>query len=295
MGSLRTQASALFWIMRPLNSSVAGVAVVLALFIGMHTPLPLQVFIGAAFAAFFTTAHAMVHNDIVDVQIDTINAPQRPLPSKKISIRIAKLWAILLLLLAMLSGAYIDFYIEMWHFSVFWALGNAFILDSYNLYFKKTGLIGNFLVAYPPYALFLFADFVLNHSLTLELQSIGLEALFIIWGREVMKGIYDIPGDRAAGVQTIAVKYGRNVAAQVSAVIIFLSVVVGLPLVLLNLSNVIFVILLVLFNLILIFKSVLFIKNPSNENAFQTKLLIMRLLLLFLFLLVINEIVAKFF
>ncbi len=52
----------------------------------------------------------------------------------------------------------------------------------------------------------------------------GIYAFFIILGREVLKGLEDIEGDRAHGVSTIAVVYGVRPTLVVASV--FLSIVV---------------------------------------------------------------------
>ena len=70
-------------------TSVNVIAVVLAVYLALGENLVnfnLIVFIPIATAAFFVTAHSMVHNDLVDYDLDKINAPHRPLASGKISL-----------------------------------------------------------------------------------------------------------------------------------------------------------------------------------------------------------------
>ena len=51
---------------------------------------------------------AMIHNDIIDLEIDKINAPQRPLPSNKISIRQATIYAIILFIVGTSAGVWLS-------------------------------------------------------------------------------------------------------------------------------------------------------------------------------------------
>lgn len=279
-------------LMRPLNASVAAVAVIFALFLTGET-ISWQVYIFAGLAAFFTTGHGMTVNDIVDYEVDQINAPFRTLPIGRLSMNAAKIWAGTLLFLACGFGLLIDVELGMIPFSMLWALGNSLILDMYNLYFKKQGLIGNFFVGWPPYALFLYADLVVFQHLTPEVQSIGLVGLFSIFGREVIKGIYDIDGDREHGIQTIAVRYGRQQAANLGSFIILLSVPSSIPLILLRLDQIVIPLFLGLFDLILIVQCLRLIHDPNDDRAYKTKLLIMQLMLIFLLILAIDQIISR--
>ena len=47
---------------------------------------------------------AMVHNDIIDLEIDTINAPERPLPSGRVSMREAKIFLVVLFVIGTTAG-----------------------------------------------------------------------------------------------------------------------------------------------------------------------------------------------
>ena len=126
---------------RPPNSITAAVAVISALFLALGedgSPYDFTTYLLIGSAAFFVTAHAMVHNDIVDFDADSISTPYRPLPSKMISMKEAKIWATFLFLAATTSGILIDFRLDLeFPISLFWAMSNALLLDAYNLWFPK--------------------------------------------------------------------------------------------------------------------------------------------------------------
>ncbi|MHA2033638.1 MAG: UbiA family prenyltransferase, partial [Candidatus Kariarchaeaceae archaeon] len=212
--SITDRLKAIIRLTRPINSITAGVAVIAALFLALDAedePFDALSYLLIASAAFLTTAHAMVHNDIVDFEIDTINAPHRPLPAKMLSIKEAKIWAILLLILACSIGFIVDIRLNFnFPISFFWALSNALILDCYNLFLKQMGIWGNLIVGYVVWALFIYADLVVNQKLTMYIEAIGMYAFFWNWGREVLKDILDIQGDKAGGVKTIAVRFGAR-------------------------------------------------------------------------------------
>jgi geranylgeranylglycerol-phosphate geranylgeranyltransferase len=280
--------------MRPLNSTTAAIAVVVALQLAMGSEvveLSVSTYLSIALAAFLVTAHAMVHNDIVDYEIDKINAPKRAIPSGKVTMFEAKIWAIFLFLLALLSGFIADMQIDIdFPFSVFWASLNILILDMYNLYFKKSGILGNLIIGYVVSALFLYADLVINSRLTLRTESIGLYAFFLIWGREVYKGIRDIEGDKAHGIKTIPVRFGARGGAIVGSIIILIGVIWSVPLIFNPNVSIIVPILLIVLDCVFIYWCYKIIRDPSIERAQHTKLWLLRSLLIALIILAIEQI-----
>lgn len=292
--SFKEKISAFYWLMRPLNSTTAAVAVVVALQLAMGgniIQLSWYTYLFIALTAFLVTAHSMVHNDIVDYEIDKINAPNRAIPSGKVTITEAKIWALFLLLLALFFGYLIDLNIGLsFPFSIFWAGLNIFILDMYNLYLKKSGILGNLIIGYVVLALFLYADIVINTSLTLRTESIGLYAFFLIWGREVYKGIRDIEGDRAHGIKTIPVRFGAKGGAIVGSGIIMIGVLWSIPMILNPFVSIIVPIILIILDTVIIYWCYRIIKDPSSERAQHTKLWLLRSLLIALVILALEQI-----
>jgi len=273
----------LFWLMRPLNSITAGIAVITATFLansGNNSPFLINVYLGMGFAAFFTTAQAMVHNDIVDIEADKINYPSRALPSGKISPIEAKLFAFILFIFACIAGIYIDAYISInFPISLFWAFLNSILLDIYNKWIKRSGLIGNLIVAYVVWALFIYADIVINQRLTLLTQSIGLYAFFWNWGREIFKDIMDIEGDREFGLNTIPVRYGAKNGAYIGTFFIIIAIIWSIPIILLP-NPIMIPILLISIDFIILYKSIQIIRKLENEYIYKSKRLFMRLMFL---------------
>ncbi len=282
--SVQKKLKAYFWITRPLNATTAAVAVFAAMFLALGVddkPLNPITYTFISLAAFFTTAHSMVHNDIVDLEIDKINSPNRPLPSNIISMKNAKLWAVILIILACSFGLIADSRLDLdFPISFFWALSNAFILDIYNLYIKKSGIWGNLVIGYNVWALFIYADIVVNTGLTLQVESIGLYAFFWNWGREVIKDIIDIEGDEAAGVKTIAVRFGARGGAIVGSSLLGIAIIWTIPIIFYPEESLFLPVALSFINIIIVYRSIKLIKNPSKDYAFTTKLLYLKLMLL---------------
>ena len=304
--STKEKISAFYWLMRPLNSTTAAVAVVVAIHLAFGNnfpsinPISFLYIGGAAFfvtflfvagAAFFVTAHSMAHNDVVDYEVDKINSPHRALPSGKVSMKQAKIWTIILGLIAITFGLLIDFTIGIFPFSVFWAILNMAILDFYNLKLKQSGLFGNLVIGYVVSALFIYADIVVYGYLTWKTQSIGLYAFFLIWGREVHKDIIDIEGDKAHNIKTIPVMFGPRVGAIIGSFIIFLGVLSSYILILDPSESLLVRVVLFLLSIIIVFLSIRVILRPEKEVIFKSKLWLLRLLLIALLIIAVNQLV----
>lgn len=290
----RSKLSAFIGLTRPPNSITAGIAVIAALFLALGEdgePYDAIVYLLIALTAFFVTAHAMVHNDIVDYEADCISSPFRPLPSNVISMKEAKIWSIVLLFGALTTGLLIDLTLNLdFPISFIWALLNALLLDSYNLWFKKSGLFGNVVVAYVVWALFIYADILVSKQFTLRVESIGLYAFFMNWGREVIKGIRDIEGDRTEGVNTIAVRFGAKGAAYVGSGLLGIAILWTLPLILNPIGNAVISLILITFDIIIFYRCVRLIQNPSASNAQSTKRLFLYVMLFAVIILLVNQI-----
>lgn len=289
---------ALIKMVRPPNSITAGIAVVAACLLaineGEKTFSPLT-YLSISGAAFFVTAHAMVHNDIVDFEADKINSPQRPLPSNIISMKTAKLWAIFLFIMACLCGIVIDIQLNLkYPISLGWAILNAGLLDGYNLWFKKSGIWGNMVVGYVVSALFIYADIIVSKRFTLRIESLALYAFFMNWGREVIKGIRDIEGDRTLGVKTIAVRFGAKGGAIVGSLMLFIAVIGTIPLIFDPQGSIAIPYILTVFNTIIVYRCLRLIQHPTVEYATTTKRIFLYLMLLAVIVLMIDQLVLLF-
>ncbi len=207
---------------RPINSLMVGFAVIVGALVASGDPRVLldntrNLSLGFATGALLS-ASAMVLNDIIDRDIDALNEPGRPIPSGRVPIRTA--WA----LFAFLSilGLVCSYLVGWEAFIV--ALVAYLVGVLYNIWGKRTGLLGNMMVSYT-----VMTPIVYGGVLVGELGArVALFAAIIFLantGREVTKGIVDIYGDEVRGVRTLAVTRGRKAAAY-AAVAFYLSAVV---------------------------------------------------------------------
>jgi geranylgeranylglycerol-phosphate geranylgeranyltransferase len=216
-------------ITRPANAAIAGCAV----FIGMFIAKPVEAarfphitaLLAAAAAA--ALAYGNVINDIFDVKSDRISHPSRPLASGAISVLGAGVFAGSLALLSLLcAGLAAELRVDAMlrpgtcyghahDFTIYHLAATAapiILLTLYSIYFKRTRLVGNILVAaltayallygVLPYALFSYGA---PHATGIKILFVPAFLAFLLnFCRELVKDVQDADGDRAAGWKTSA-------------------------------------------------------------------------------------------
>jgi len=207
-------------ILRLVNGLVAGVAatfgIVLSLPEGVSVDFVTLVLV--ILATLLVSSQAMIFNDIADREEDAINATHRPLPSGKISVKTAKIYGVVIAVLALALAVVIDIMNNLYGLSVATAILFGGSLDLYNFKLKKLGFWGNLTIGINVVALFLYGSIhtYLNHpeaGLAWVPICVGICAGSGNVGREIIKGLPDIEGDRDAGVRTLAVKFSPKKTA----------------------------------------------------------------------------------
>ncbi|MCX7727552.1 MAG: UbiA family prenyltransferase [Chitinispirillaceae bacterium] len=149
------------------------------------------------FVTFNATGFGNVVNDIADIETDKISHPNRPLPSKIISLKIAISYSIFLAITSIVAA-----------FSVapIFGIGTIiplFFLVLYSFIFKSIPILGNIIVSLlVPYSL-IFPAMGAPEFWRIFIPC--LIAFFLNFSREIVKTIQDKEGDKAAGLVTTAV------------------------------------------------------------------------------------------
>jgi 4-hydroxybenzoate polyprenyltransferase len=152
------------------------------------------------------------HNDLLDLPVDRVNRPDRPLPSGRLSPRTAAwtagfFYALSFALAFVLGKAAGNL-----------AIGMGILLAFYNLRLKHLPLLGNLAVA------LLCALAVYLPELPKKPVYTGIPFLFAFLttvARELAKDAEDMPGDRSAGWRTFPLAFGEGATrALVAALLI---------------------------------------------------------------------------
>lgn len=216
---------------------------------------------------------AMVHNDIIDLDIDRINAPYRPLPSGKVSMREAKIYAVVLFIIGTLAGLWLKI-IE----AIIIMFSSLFLSLLYNAKLKKLGFLGNMAVGVSATSAFLFGDAVVAGWSNFWPISNWDAAVYLFLisailntSREVAKGIMDTEGDAKYGVKTIAVLYGKRNAARLVLALVCLAIFVAILPVVRDVFSIIFIVAAVGFIILMLRQGIPLLKNPDYEHAKKFK------------------------
>ncbi len=191
-------------------------------------------------------------NDYFDIKSDKVNKPDNWIIGNSIPKRKAILYHWLLSTIAFGIAILLSIYYHTFWY-VFIHLFSINILWLYSVYFKKTTLLGNFIIAFLTALVVILTGihFAINgsfssqipHSIFQSSKNVGfaifewkkifLENGKFIWifaffsfilnfGREIIKDIEDIDGDRILSAKTLPLKYGVTYAKKSASVILIL-------------------------------------------------------------------------
>jgi len=213
-------------IFRPELPFAAGVTVLMGEMVALGgLPSVRQASLGFA-CAFLLSASALILNDVFDLEVDRVNAPERPIPSGAVSAREAIGLSVPVTLgglaaaLAMGPSALV-FGVVIW-----------FIGFLYNWKFKRSGLSGNLMVATSVAACFVLGGMAVGDPTNRLVWLMALGAFLIDLAEEIAGDAMDMEGDKLLGSRSLALQFGRTTALRVSAGLFALLLVLSpLPLI----------------------------------------------------------------
>lgn len=197
----------------------AGVCVIMGqLFaLGSFASIPETAY--AFLSVFFVSASILVLNDYFDVETDRINAPHRPIPSGAVSELEALSFSILLMALGLLLSYFLGLP-ALACSSVLLIIGFL-----YNRRFKKSGFPGNLMVSLCVGMTFIYGGISAGVPLSKTVWFFAMIAALVDLGEEIAADAMDMAGDRLIRSNSLALRYGRHAALQVSRGIFFIVIV----------------------------------------------------------------------
>ncbi|MBC8479746.1 MAG: UbiA family prenyltransferase [FCB group bacterium] len=210
-------------ILRPLNASLSIISVLISAHL-LDLYFVSAELILACLVVFLFTGGANIVNDLFDYRIDSVNRPERPLPSGKIKPKAARIYAFILFCLG--SAAAIQLPVIAAVIALILVLP---MIVLYTPLLKRIPLAGNLIIAGILGSVFIFAE----AALTAEIGQLWIPAglafgLTLI--RELVKDMQDIPGDSKNSILTFPVRFGfRNSLMLATGFTILLCVLSPLP------------------------------------------------------------------
>jgi len=203
-----TRAWAYFSILRPHNMLASALAVVAGNVIA-HGSGGVLLTVVAILTA-MVTGTGNILNDCFDLEVDRVNKPGRPLPSGRLTPRVAIGWYMVLSITvttaaAMLVPRGVGMLLIGWQVA----------LAVYARWCKRWLVAGNLMVAAIASSAF-FAGAWLTDEPGAACIPAAIAFVFVVC-REIVKGAEDVEGDRIGNVRTLAVVMGAPRAGNVAA------------------------------------------------------------------------------
>lgn len=186
-------------IIRPLNLIITAFASVAAYFI-VAERIDYNNLLLIVLSTVLTAGAGNIINDILDIDIDLVNKPLRPLPSKNMKISSAYFLYFLLV-----SGSITSSFFLGYHSFAAVILVN-FILLFYTIFLKRRPFWGNFIVAFISGYLFYFCSITAGSFF--KIIPLAISAFLFHFIREIIKDISDIRGDSQNKADTMAIRLG---------------------------------------------------------------------------------------
>ena len=211
-----------FLLTRPLNVLISGSAMVVSAAI-LNSLEETRILVLIVLIVMSYTAAANAINDVLDLEIDKINRPSRPIPSKNLKKRTALEFSFTLFLVGSIlslqlptAAQFISIVISM----------PLMIVYSTNL--KSKPLIGNIAVSFTISLSFIFCGAAFENIF--PMWTPGLLAFGLTLIREIIKDIADLEGDRIAKCRTYPIQHGLEATVKlVSILSCIFSVVILIP------------------------------------------------------------------
>lgn len=208
-------------ITRPINSLLTGFAIVLSILVYSNWNIDILKLIIGFITGYAGSAAAMCVNDYVDVETDSINKPWKPIPSGLVSRSKALYMSIGFLLIAVLINIF-----DSKLLTVALIYGST----SYFYSFLKKYWWRHLIVCFSTTAPIVYGYVASNMPreylyFTLLYAATMFTATF---GREIVKAIMDIEGDRENNYMTIPLKYGLDTSKKLLYATCVSSIITGL-------------------------------------------------------------------
>ncbi len=169
----------------------------------------------AALSAALIAAAANSLNDALDLEIDRVNRPDRPLPSGLVAVGTAKLlWG-----LGTGAGIMLAVMLSLMHVTL--ALAAVGLMVIYNAFLKRTVLMGNVVVASVIGLTLVYGGWVVGTPGP-ALLGAGFAFLTTL-AREMIKDVEDVAGDAVVGARTLPLVYGAGAALRATIAVLFLT------------------------------------------------------------------------
>jgi len=208
-------------LVKPELPMAAGICVFAGEIVASKTLPSFTIGLMGFLTGFFISGAAMITNDYFDLDVDRVNHPNRPLPSGRISrsevMALTGLFSVAGFMAASFLGA-----IPLILAAAMWIVSNL-----YNWRYKETGFIGNMMVSFCLFMLFICGGAAVEGIENGIVWAFGALVFVFDLGEEIAGGAMDMEGDELRSVRTIARIYGKKQALCASGFFFALFVIIS--------------------------------------------------------------------
>lgn len=257
--NLNKKVKGILQIFRPELPFAAGICVVLGEVVALGGfPSFREIALGFL-CGFFISGSAIVLNDYFDLEVDRVNAPDRPLPAGLIT----PSEAILLAGVTSVLGLTAAWLISLPAFGlcvIFWILGLL-----YNGKLKEAGLPGNLMVSASVGITFILGGMAVGEPWNQIVWCFAAMAFFIDLGEEIAGDTMDIEGDKKRNSKSIALVRGRRFALTVSSLCFALAVSISFVPALLRWLGTVYLLLIFVTDLLIVGFTIRLLQSQTPE------------------------------
>lgn len=200
---------------RPINALAGCLLVILSGYVA--GPASWWPIIMAAVTVLLITVSTNAWNDYIDIEIDRVNKPGRPLPSGQVSPGSALAFSVTGTILSLVTAAFIN------QPAFLIALASNILLYLYSWKLKCTVLWGNGTVALITALCVIFGGVAAGNIE--PIINLSIVVFFAILGREILKTMADYKGDLQQGCKTVAVVRGKEASRFYMLILLVITVI----------------------------------------------------------------------
>ncbi|AFK50893.1 geranylgeranylglycerol-phosphategeranylgeranyltransferase [Thermogladius calderae 1633] len=206
---------------RPVNSLMSGLGALMALLVYRgYTPPGILVAVVATATGYLSTAASMLVNDYVDAAVDAVNKPWKPIPSGRVSRETTRSLGLALAVSSIVLNALLALaepglgWLPALVVAVYTLVGLAYSYLRAHWWshllvsLSTTGpVVYGYVLAGPPQGKLAFT------------AAFTVLVFLVTTGREVVKALQDVEGDKKAGYKTIPIVFGAEASRRLVLVI----------------------------------------------------------------------------
>ena len=248
-------------LLRPELPFAAGICVIIGEILALgQFPTFREMILGFIWG-FFLSGAAMILNDYFDIEVDKVNAPERPLPSGLVSKNEVIIFTGIITFLGLVASFYIN-RLAVILYIIFWIIGFL-----YNWKFKEKGLFGNLFVSSSVAVTILLGGIVVSTSLNTAVIIFSLMVFLFNLGEEIGADAMDIEGDKMRDTKSVAILIGRKNALNISFLLFLVFIGLSFLPYFFGTLGLNYLIIISLTDLVVLTLAVKLLKNPSIKQG----------------------------